>query len=83
VPRKMSVRGLRVLEPGARRLAHETGHEYEQRGEREQLQRMTEGGKPVEARQHDEIERERRQEDRQVRNAAAEHAREGSAGTLR
>src|SRR5215475_4337528 len=76
-------RALRVPEPGARRLAHETGREREQRCEREQLQRMAEGGKPVEARQHDEVERERGEIDRQVCDAGAEHARERSAGSLR
>src|SRR5262249_13260292 len=76
-------RGLRVLEPGARCLGHEAGREGEQRREREQLQRMAEGGKPVDARQHDEVERERGEIDRQVRDAAAEHARERSVGALR
>jgi len=38
---------------------------------REQLQRLTERGESVEAREHDEVERECRQEDGQVRDAAA------------
>ena len=76
-------RGLRVLEPGAGRLAHEARRQDEHRAEREQLQRLAERGKAVEARQHDEIERERRQIDGQVRDAASEHARERSAAGLR
>ena len=48
-----------------------------------QLQRVAEHGKAVEARQHEEVERERGQIDGQVRDAAAEHARERSAGGLR
>ena len=44
---------------------------------------LAERGEAVEARQHDEIERERRQIDRQVGDAAAEHARERAAGRLR
>ena len=47
-------RRLRTLEPGARRLAHEAGRENEHRREREQLQRIAERGKAVDARQHDE-----------------------------
>ena len=62
------------------RLAHEAGRENEHRREREQLQRLAERGKAVEARQHDEVERERRQIDGQMRDAAAEHARERAAG---
>src|SRR5262249_8297147 len=76
-------RGLRLPEPGARRLSHETGREREQRREREELHRMAEGGKAVEAGQHDEVERERGQIDRQMCDAAAEHAGECSAGNLR
>src|SRR5262245_41944792 len=76
-------RSLGVPETGARCRAHESGRERKQRGEREQLQRMAEGGKPVEARQHDEVERERGEIDRQMCDAAAEHARECPAGSLR
>src|SRR3984893_17754584 len=57
-------RGLRWPDPGARRLSHETGREREQRREREELHRMAERGKAVEAGQHDEVERERGQIDR-------------------
>ncbi len=64
-------RGLRILEPGARCLAHEARSECEQRRKREQLQRLAERGEAVEARQHDEEQRERRQIDRQVGNAAS------------
>src|SRR5258708_6929016 len=42
-------RGFRLPEPGARRLSHETGREREQRREREELHRMAEGCKSVEA----------------------------------
>src|SRR5260370_41912535 len=76
-------RGFRLPEPGARCLSDETGREREQRREREELHRMAEGGKAVEAGQHDEVERERGQINRQVRDAAAEHAGECSAGNLR
>ena len=79
----MSVGVSGVLEPGARRLAHEAGRENEHGREREQLQRVAERGKAVDARQHDEVERERRQIDGQVRDAAAEHVRERAAGGLR
>ncbi len=41
---------------------------------------LAERGKSIEARQHDEVERERRQIDRQMGDAAAEHGRERSAG---
>src|SRR5262249_8155211 len=37
-------RGLRVLEPGARGLAHEARREDEQRGQRDQLQWLAERG---------------------------------------
>src|SRR5262245_39049314 len=76
-------RSLGVLEPGTRRLAHEAGRENEDRRQREQLQGLAERGKAVDARQHDEVERERRQQDGQMRDAAAKHARERSAQTLR
>src|SRR5262249_30132995 len=56
-------RRLRALEPGAHRLTHEAGRENEQRREHDQLQRIAERGKAVEARQHDEIQPERRQVD--------------------
>src|SRR5262249_4766281 len=74
---------LGVLEPGTHRLAHEAGGQNEYRRQREQLQGLAERGKAVDARQHDEIERERRQKDGQMRDAAAKHARERSAQTLR
>src|SRR6516165_3353906 len=73
-------RGLRVFEPCARRLPHETSREREQRRERKQLHRMAEGGKAVEAGQHDEVERERGQIDCQMCDAAAEHAGERATG---
>src|SRR5215475_1630159 len=76
-------RGLRVLEPGARGLAHEAGREKEDRPQREQLQGVTERGKAVEARQHDEVERKRGQIDGQVGDAAAEHACERPGDSLR
>src|SRR6516164_3285229 len=72
-------RGLRVLEPGARGLAHEARRENEDRPQREQLQRTAERGKAIEARQHDEIERKRREVYGQVRDAAAEHGCERPA----
>src|SRR5262245_10580223 len=66
-------RGFRILEPSARRLAHEARRQDEHRDQREQLQRVAERGKAVDARQHDEIERKRRQIDGQMRDSAAEH----------
>jgi DNA invertase Pin-like site-specific DNA recombinase len=62
-PKEDQRRGLRILEPGAGRLTHEARRQSEHRGEREQLQRLAERGKAVGPRQHDEIERERRQID--------------------
>ena len=65
------------------RLAHEAGRENEHGREREQLQRVAERRKAVDARQHDKIERERRQIDGQVGDAAPEHVRERAARCLR
>ena len=76
VARKMSVgvSGRLNQAPAAwpMKLVASTKH----RAERKQLQRIAERREAIEARQHDEIERERRQIDGQVRDAAAEHARE-------
>ena len=69
-------RRLRTFEPGAHCLAHEARCQHENRGQREQLQGLAEGGEAVEPRQHDEIERERGQIDGEVGDAASEHAGE-------
>ena len=47
------------------------------------MQRLAEGGEAVEPREHDEVERERRQIDDEVGDAAPEHARKRSASGLR
>jgi len=73
-------RRLGMLEPGAGCLAHEARRQDEQRCERKQLQRLAERGKAVEARQHDKVQRKRRQVDRQMRDAATENARERTVG---
>src|SRR5215475_6576775 len=65
-------RSLGMLEPSTNRLAHEAGCENEDRRQREQLQRLAKRGKAVEARQHDEVERECRKIDHQVGDAAAQ-----------
>src|SRR5262245_21421921 len=75
-------RRIGAREPGANCLAQEAGRENEERRECEQLQWMAERREAVEARKHDEIERERRKVDGEVRDAPAEHARESSTGGL-
>src|SRR5262249_33721620 len=76
-------RSLGVLEPGTYRLAHEAGGQNEYRRQREQLQGLAERGKAVDARQHDEVERERRQKDGQILEAAPKPARHRSPHSLR
>src|SRR5258705_6518575 len=71
-------RRVRARKPAAHRLAHEARRENEERREYEQLQRVAERREAVEARQHDQVERERGQVNGEVRDAAAQHARERS-----
>ena len=83
VPRKMSVGVSGCLNQAPTAWPMKLVARTNTDAEREQLQRVAERGEAVEARQHDEIERERGQIDGQVRDAAAEHARERAAGALR
>src|SRR5262249_61028520 len=69
-------RRLRVLEPGTSGLAHEARRQNEQRRERKYLQWTAERREAVEPRQHDQVERQRRKIDGEVRQAAAKHIRE-------
>ena len=72
-------RVFRPREPGPDGLPHEAGRKQKDRSEREQLWKMAERRKAVDARQRDEIQRERWQVDCQVGYAAAEHTGECSA----
>src|SRR5262249_51341085 len=71
-------RGFRMLEPGAGCLAHKAGRQSEQRSEREQLQRLAQCGKAVDARQYDEKKRERRETNGQKRDPPARPRGAGS-----
>ena len=83
VPRKMSVGVSGRLNQAPTAWPMKLVARNEHRCEREQLQRVAERRKAVDARQHDKIERERRQIERQVGDAAAEHVRERAARRLR
>ena len=83
VPRKISVGVSGYLNQAPAALAHEARRQSEHRRQRKQLQGIAERGKAVEVWQHDEIKRERRQKNGQMRDAAAEHGRERAASALR
>src|SRR5258705_7163866 len=69
-------RVFRPREPGPDGLPHEAGRQQENRSQREELCEIAERRKAVDARQYDEIQRERWQVDCQVGYAAAEHTGE-------
>src|SRR6266851_6586529 len=74
-------RVFRPREQGPDGLPHEAGRKQKDRSEREQLWKMAERRKAVDARQHDEIQSERWQVDCQVGYAAAEHTGECSSAS--